>query len=144
MLDYSVLQPIRHSGTDYAIGGTIPAELLTIEQTKALLDVGAIDFPEDPPLPIVPPEPRTEVFLPEADQTVTVGAVAAVLTFFNTASEPELIDLPHVGTVTAGKLLAQRPYNATNDARAAAGLSDAKWAEILTYLEKSNEPIATD
>jgi hypothetical protein len=123
-MSYRVLQPIFDGKTTYAIGQVVADETFSPFGVEALLDVGALALWV---------EPRTHP-LPIDDTSVGAGSVSVPLSL-NSATEEQLIDLPHIGSVTAGRLLAQRPYDDLEDARQAAGLSASKWAELLPLVD---------
>jgi competence protein ComEA len=63
-----------------------------------------------------------KIYLPQVGENVqgtstgsTGGTVSTGLINVNTASEAQLDTLPGVGPVTAGKIIASRPYNAVED-----------------------------
>jgi len=133
-MPYRVLQPIFDGDQDYEIGQVVADDAFSPVALAALLDVNAI---APLPAPHVPAqaEPHTQVSAPVPTETLTVEAEPVTASIsLNNASEQELIDLPHIGTVTAGRILAQRPYASLDDARQASGLSASKWAELLPLV----------
>lgn len=133
-MSYRVLQPIFDGQTTYEIGQVVPDDTFSEVGAIALMDVNAIAPLPTPPVP-AQAEPHTQTFHPEASETLAVEAEPVTASIsLNQATEQELIDLPHIGTVTAGRILAQRPYDSLDDARQASGLSASKWAEILPLV----------
>lgn len=119
MLSYTVLQPIFDGDTTHRIGTTVSGDRFPVKGLQALLEVRAL----------AEAEPATAL----SEETATGAATPAPVSL-NTASESALEKLPHIGPATAGKLIAQRPYESLDDAHQAAGLSEAKWAEILPQV----------
>lgn len=120
MLSYTVLQPIFDGDTTHRIGTTVSGDRFSAKGLQALLEVRAL----------AEPEPATAL----SEENTAAGAATPALVSLNTASESALEKLPHIGPATADKLIAQRPYESLDDAHQAAGLSEAKWAEILPQV----------
>jgi DNA uptake protein ComE-like DNA-binding protein len=53
----------------------------------------------------------------------------------NTASKAELVELPGIGSRTAEKLIAARPFEGFAEAQYASGLPDSRWALLDNLVE---------
>lgn len=52
----------------------------------------------------------------------------------NTATKPELVELPAVGSATADRLIAERPFKTLDGVQAAAKLSDKDWDNLAPLI----------
>jgi hypothetical protein len=79
---------------------------------------------------------------PKAKSSQSVASTQAKVDL-NTASEKELVDLPGVGTATAKKIIAGRPYSSV-DGLSKAGISAGTISKISSLVTVGGAPAAAD
>jgi competence protein ComEA len=150
MQQYLVKKRLEHDQETYEVGSVADhsvfgdktaAYLISTDTLKPLQNLA--DMPSGA-------VPKTDVFEPPHSELNPIGVAsrqsapdpigaasrqsAPTPLNLNQADRAALEALPHIGKSTAGKIIAARPYQTLDQAREAAGLSEAKWAELLPQL----------
>jgi DNA uptake protein ComE-like DNA-binding protein len=117
MIQFLALSTISDGHRDYAPGDAIE---LSEADASLLLEMGYIELsPDDGHAGVLPPP---------------VSSSVAVLTNLNTATRDALIALPHVGRVSAQRLIDARPIKSLAEVQALVKVSGDKWDELVQLV----------
>ena len=115
-MQYPVLRPLNHDQRDYA-----PGDLVELPDGVAayLQSTGTVGEAIDATAEAQGDAPT--------NKSLSVDAI-------NNLNKNGLVELPNVGQKTADKLIAARPFDSLDAAKAASELSDTRWNEVIQAL----------
>jgi len=85
------------------------------------------------------PVASSAVFLPVAKSTAPISRAKEKAPFgnidINSATEKELMTVPGIGYVIAGRIIAARPFRSADDLKRVSGIAEKKYAQIRPYFQ---------